>query len=58
MSGYTIPEAVASETDGDLKEGKKYIITLQLNEEMKLGTVGFKTVADWNNDIHETDIQM
>ena len=58
LSGYTIPEAVASETDGDLKEGKKYIITLQLNEEMKLGTVGFKTVADWNNDIHETDIQM
>ena len=56
LTEYIIPETIAAGTDGSLKEGKKYIITLQLNEAMKFKAVEFKTVDDWNDDAVENDI--
>lgn len=58
LTEYTIPAEIAAGTDGDLKEGKKYIITLQLNEAMKFGVVEFKTVDDWNDESIETEIEI
>lgn len=58
LSEYTIPAEIAAGTDGDLKEGKKYIITLQLNEAMKFESVEFKTVDDWNDVAIENDIEI
>ena len=56
LTEYIIPKRIAAGTDGSLKEGKKYIITLQLNEAMKFKAVEFKTVDDWNDGVVENDI--
>ena len=60
LTTYTIPNAITGTETGPVKfeKGKKYIVTLQLNEEMKFKVVGFKTVDDWNQTPVITDIVM
>lgn len=48
LSEYVIPNKITAETGGYFMEGKKYIITLQLNDAMKFKTVSFVTLDDWN----------
>lgn len=60
LTKFTIPKTIAgTETENvTLEKGKKYIVTLQMNEEMKFKVLGFKTVDDWNNTPVITDIVM
>lgn len=56
LTKFVIPSNITA--TGNLETGKKYIITLQLNEAMKFSVVEFKTTDDWNPEIQETDIIM
>lgn len=58
LTEYSIPAEIAAGTQGHLKEGKKYMITLQLNEAMKLEIVEFKGVDNWNDGTIENDIEI
>lgn len=53
---FRIPSTISQ--NGTLESGKKYIVTLQLNEAMKFSVVDFKTTDDWNSEIHQTDIDL
>lgn len=60
LTTYSIPNEITGSETGPVKfeAGKKYIVTLQLNEAMKFSVVDFKTVDDWNTTDVETDIEM
>ncbi len=58
LTTYTIPNNLVTSTGGYFKEGYKYSITLQLNEEMKFSVVKFRTTDDWNKTPVDTDIEL
>ncbi len=53
---FIIPSTITN--NGKLESGKKYIVTLQLNEAMKFSVLEFRTADNWNSEIQNTDIEL